>query len=295
MTCGNVWTCAVCSAKIQERRRLEISDAMEWAYTEGKKCIMVTFTFPHTAFDDLSDMLKKQAEAFKILRTGKAWQKYKEKIGFIGLIRALEITVGVNGWHPHTHELWIVDNSTNVNDLYSVVYKRWEKACIHTEILKSEKLRDFRKRAVNIKDNAVNSDYFAKFDKLSAWGVDREIAKASTKDSSGCHPFELLSDFTEKLPLSKEIRSDMFVNYSMSMYGKKQIYWSQGLKEIAGITEKTDEELCDESKEESVLFSLLNRKRVKYLYDNSSEQEIQYIAEVFGKEAAEEWFTDKGL
>ena len=31
-TCGNVWTCPVCAAKVQERRRLEIADAMEHFY-----------------------------------------------------------------------------------------------------------------------------------------------------------------------------------------------------------------------------------------------------------------------
>ena len=30
-TCGNVWTCPVCAAKVQERRRLEIAEGMEFS------------------------------------------------------------------------------------------------------------------------------------------------------------------------------------------------------------------------------------------------------------------------
>lgn len=291
-TCSNVWTCPVCSAKIQERRRIEISQAMTYSYANGKKCVMLTFTFPHTAFDDVQDLLTKQAAAQKLLRTGVMWQRYKEKIGYVGLIRAQEITVGVNGFHPHTHELWIVDKDADIVDLYKTVYKRWENACIKTGLLHEDKIAAFKNRAVNIKDNAQNSDYLAKFDNCS-WGVDREIAKASSKTSGGNHPFDLLCECCGNIPLSKEKRLEMFIHYSVTMKGKKQLHWSTGLKKLVGINEKTDEEICQEPDEIAIVLGLITPDRWKFVVDEVAQAEIQYLAEMGGWKLVDEWFTQR--
>jgi hypothetical protein len=293
-TCGNVWVCPVCAAKIQERRRIEVSEAMEWAYSHGKKCVMVTFTFPHTSFQSADELLGKQAASFKHLRTGKAWQKEKEKIGFVGLIRALEITIGSNGWHPHTHELWIVNEDCDVNALTDKVLSRWQAACIKTGLLPVEKISDFRLHSVNMKDNAQNSDYFAKFNNRSAWGIDREIAKASTKGSFGCHPFELLCDHVGNLPFSKEKRFEMFLEYASATKAKKQLYWSQGLKAIVGIDEKSDIDLAEEEREIALLLGRITPSRWKLVVQEGSESEILYLAETGGWNKVDEYFKLKG-
>lgn len=294
-TCGNVWTCPVCSAKIQERRRIEISKAMEWAYANGYKCVMVTLTNPHTSSDKLSDLLTKQADSLRLIRSGREWSNYKEKIGFVGLIRSLELTVGENGWHPHTHELWIVNQSCDVEELKKITLKRWENACIKTGILSDEKLEDFRLRSVNIKDNATNSDYLAKFDESKSWGIDRELAKGSSKSSrSGCHPFELLCECAGNLPMSKEVRGDMFIEYAMAMHGKRQLYWSQGLKKLVGIIDKTDEEICEEPDEIAILLGQISEKRWRLVLNEVAEAEILYRAETGGWKKVEEWFLERG-
>ena len=82
--CGNVWACPVCAAKIQERRRLEVAEAFNWAYDRAKrncKVIMVTFTFPHYVWHRLADLLWMQADAYKRLRRGAAWERIKNRSG----------------------------------------------------------------------------------------------------------------------------------------------------------------------------------------------------------------------
>jgi hypothetical protein len=251
---------------------------------------MVTFTFPHTFFDHPGQLLTKQSSAFRLLRAGREWQSEKGEIGFVGLIRALELTVGNNGWHPHTHELWIVNEDCNVDLLLSKVMKRWESACIKTGLLTSDKIEDFRNYAVDMKDNAQNSEYFAKFNNRSAWGIDREIAKASTKKSTGCHPFELLTEYCGNLPYSKETRWEMFVEYATVMRGKKQIYWSQGLKKTVGLDEKTDEELASEDVEIALLLGRLSPEQWKIIVREVAESEILYRAETGGWIQVQEWF-----
>ncbi|MFM9718814.1 hypothetical protein ACKI15_46290, partial [Streptomyces galilaeus] len=66
--CGSVWSCPVCAAKIQERRRVEIAQGFDWAYANNKKIIMVTFTIPHYVNQRLAELITKMREAFSGLR-----------------------------------------------------------------------------------------------------------------------------------------------------------------------------------------------------------------------------------
>ena len=47
-TCGSVWTCPICAAKIAERRRLEIQAAMAQHRAQGGEVHLLTLTTPHT-------------------------------------------------------------------------------------------------------------------------------------------------------------------------------------------------------------------------------------------------------
>ncbi|WP_169607076.1 protein rep, partial [Vibrio parahaemolyticus] len=85
-----------------------------WYSLENKTVSMITFTFSHSLGERLKDVLCKQADALNRLRSGKAWNSFREVFGFDSLIRSLEVTWGEeNGWHPHTHELWCIDKEIN--------------------------------------------------------------------------------------------------------------------------------------------------------------------------------------
>ena len=244
-TCGSVWTCPSCGAKIQERRRAEITQGLEFMYNAGKKAVMVTITFPHGMGDDLAELLAKQAKALQKLRAGSPWSRLKARTGFEGLIRSLEITYGQNGYHPHTHELWFVDPQVNTTWLHSEVLKRWESACIKAGLLDGSddnQVKHFRQHSIDIKDKVSSSDYLAKQDSSRNWGADRELAKSSSKGSkAGVHPFQFLANFQET---GDGIWAARWLDYSQAMQGKRQIFWSHGLKKRVGIGELTDEELA---------------------------------------------------
>lgn len=253
MFCGSVWTCPTCSAKIQERRRCEIAQAVDYAYENGKKCIMVTFTFPHGFNDELGELLKRQAKAFTALRSGKAFDNFKKDAGFLGMIRSLELTYGDNGFHPHTHELWIVNKTANAEKIKDFVLKRWLKICLKVGLLEDEKkkIEAFLKHAVDVKDNCKASQYLAKMDDSKHWGIDRELAKGSTKKGkkSGVHPFAFLTNFEQT---RDHFWAEKWLEYSKAVHGKAQLFWSRGLKKLVGIDEKTDIELATESVEKSI-------------------------------------------
>ena len=74
MICGSAWTCPVCSAKIAERRRQEISVACDVHSAAGGGLAMVTLTFRHDRFENLKEMISRLRESLKIFRGSR---KYK--------------------------------------------------------------------------------------------------------------------------------------------------------------------------------------------------------------------------
>ena len=202
VVCGNVFTCPVCAAKIQERRRLEIAKLFDAAYGgvfgAKKKVVMVTFTFSHSREDKLFDLMEAQNKALKVLRKTDSWKEMKSRFGFAGFVRSLEVTYGINGWHPHTHEALVVDPDTDVEELRELLVKQWLRICTRFG-LAGDKTDDFIKRSVCITDNCHASSYLAKQDSSRNWGIDRELAKSMTKQGkkSGRHPFSFLKDYVE--------------------------------------------------------------------------------------------------
>ena len=64
-TCGSVWVCPVCGAKVVERRRGEIQQAMAMHRACGGEVHLLTLTVPHTRFDALEGLLERQGKALQ--------------------------------------------------------------------------------------------------------------------------------------------------------------------------------------------------------------------------------------
>jgi hypothetical protein len=281
-TCGSVWACPVCCAKIQQRRRPEVAQLVSWAYAEDFAPSMVTLTFPHTKFDSLGDLLSKQRDAFKRLRSGKVWQQFKQRYGFQGLVRSLELTHGANGWHPHTHELWVTRPlaKRERGEFQAFILERWIKACAAAGLLDmadAKQLHAFHLRAVNVRFEVQDSDYLAKQDSARAWGVDREIATASSKAGklAGVHPHEFL---IRQSPGDLEL----FMEYVHAMKGARQLYWSSRLKDRVGVTEVSDEELAEAQVEAADVLGLLTAEQWRVVRGNDARSELLDAAESGG-------------
>lgn len=293
VVCGNVFTCPVCAAKIQERRRIEIAELFDAAYKgdlgPNKKVVMVTLTFSHSRDDKLIDLLELQAAALKVLRESTNWRKMKKIYGFAGFVRSLEITYGINGWHPHTHEALVVDKDTDVDALRELILEKWLTACDQFG-LTGGKIEDFKKRSVQITDNCHTSDYLAKQDDSRHWGIDRELAKSMTKQGrkSGRHPFSFLKDYAD----GDKKAAALFLEYVFGVRGRNgkgraQIYWQPGLKKKVGLTEKSDEDLANEERDSADLLALLNIADWNLILKYKMRSQILDVAEMFGAKGIE--------
>lgn len=118
MRCSKLWECPVCARKITERRRKELVDLIAAAKIavpnragNGLMSIpayhlsMLTFTIGHTANEPCSDVLDRISRSYARFASGRWYQGFKRLFFVAGTLRALELTHGSHGWHPHYHVL----------------------------------------------------------------------------------------------------------------------------------------------------------------------------------------------
>jgi hypothetical protein len=243
-TCGSVWACPVCSAKIAERRRAEIVAAMASHKANGGCMNLLTLTAPHQRADKLVDLLAMQALALKKMFSDKSVRKVFKEMGVIGQIRALEVTHGRrsdtnNGWHPHYHLLLFAGagidltrfDAPQMRDWTVRLYLRWAACCVGAG-LGTPTLA----HGLKLDDGSKAAKYVAK------WGLEDEMTKGHTKKAiNGETPFDFLRAYL--LDAGDKQAGALFKEFAETFKGKRQLHWSPGLKKRFAIGEASDEEL----------------------------------------------------
>lgn len=306
VTCGSVWACPCCAPKIQERRRQELQTLVDWAYANNVapwsksgaemgpvqpyQPAMVTLTFPHTRADRLRDLIKRQRAALKRLRSGKRWEKFAQRCRYGGLVRSLELTHGANGWHLHTHELWLIgelDEDAREAFLAELI-ELWIIACAAAGLLNmddQDQVEAFRQHSVDVRHAVNSSDYLAKMDQGSAWGVDRELASANAKKGrrGGVHPHEFL---IRQGPGDRA----RYIEYAEAMRDERcrQLYWSPGLHARVGVVEKSDKQVATEEREAADLLGLLSPEQWRMVRARRARAQLLDAVERGGWAAAAE-------
>lgn len=249
-TCGSVWACPCCAAKISERRRVELRSAIALHVAAGGQVLLATFTTPHTRHDVLADVLAAQAKALNSLNTDRASRAVFDGMGCVGKIRALEVTNGRlrrlnNGWHPHYHILLFVRSGVDLKAARAALYVRWHAAC-----LKAGLGAPSVAHGVQLDDGSKAAAYASK------WGLESEMTKGHTKKATdGETPFDLLRAF---LASGDKHAGNLFREFAETFKGKRQLHWSKGLKKMFGIGDCSDEELAAVQDQQASLLGSLD-------------------------------------
>jgi hypothetical protein len=248
MICGSVWTCPPCAAKISERRKQEITQATNTFTAGGGRLYMISHTFSHGRADDLVVTMEKFRAAMTFMRAQRAYKKLRVAMGFVGDIRALEVTYGdANGFHPHEHDLWLVSDKLTRHEqraLQAGVFECWLKACGRAGLGLPN-----RKRGVDVKAMDSAADYLAKVGRESTWGTASELTKQHSKVGKVGRwtPFDLLRLYEG----GDKRMGALFIQFADAFFGKQQVRWSKGLKAMFGVTEVSDEELAVQEAEDA--------------------------------------------
>lgn len=242
-TCGSVWMCAVCSAKITSQRRSMLNAAIAAWIGRGGEVYLLTRTFSHDKESKpLPQLVAAMSETLSRVKGTRRTIATFAAAGVVGTIRALEVTHGeLNGWHPHTHELifarpgqrerllshrnewirWLLKNKLAGMDEF---FSRQERAA---------QLRHLRRHALTVQLGDKAAEYVAKFgmepmtESGGRWGAASELVKGHQKNGerfSGRTPFELLRLYSVE---GNARAGRLFRDYALVFQGKAQLYWGK--------------------------------------------------------------------
>lgn len=231
-TCGSVWGCPVCAAKIAERRRGEVETLCREHKAAGGSLHMAAFTMPHDRFQDCGELKQAIAGAWRKVCAGKAWQRWRETLG-LHYSRSLEVTHGGNGWHPHLHCLFYIAPGVAaavVRQFSDWIFERWQRAVQGLGYaMPSRRVWRFEE----VEHTEAAGDYVAK------WGADSEIARGVLKQGrGGKSPWQLLQDAAT----GDRRSAALFRAYFAAFKGARQLTHSRGLKALYGVEDVEDAE-----------------------------------------------------
>lgn len=292
MLCGSIWVCPLCSAIIRHERAHEVSLAIgnhaeklrqeaadRWqSEHEGQRLpvsLMVpdgfgcylfgTLTLRHDRSMPLGMTLDAILKGWTKMINGSPWKRAVQRWKIRGFVRAIEITYGNNGWHPHVHFVFFLDgelDETQQSEMRAWMLDRWKTMV--ERVAKGYMKTDGN--AYNVAPNDAHgidlqfkegkgagtaaAEYITKVqgDKGGAT-LAQEIARGDIKDgrSGSVNPFQLLDEGC--LGLSDSRREALWVEYFEATLRRRCITWSRGLKQEMEVEELEDQELAEKADE----------------------------------------------
>lgn len=251
-TCGSVWACPVCSARISEVRRQELRTLEAWAGSPRRQMqvVMMTLTASHRR-KGLAKLLDQLGAAKKRIQNRAAWKNLRNSGQLVGSVSIREATHGKNGWHPHYHVVLIIEagSAEQALDLLEPLRAVWI-SCLRKEGLTGTRERAFHLStgdtlaaylAKHGRDDAVRAS--AKDERNEAWGVAEEATLSRAKKAEGENrtPWQILRDARDGDGAAEKL----WIEYGNAMWGRRQQVWSDGLKLRVGVIEVDDKEAAE--------------------------------------------------
>lgn len=245
-TCGSVWSCLACAAKVRARRATEIDRLAKAHLAAGGSLTFITLTLPHVATDSLDDLMTAVDRAWANVIKGGAWQ-YGVKVDFeiSGQIKAVEATLGLNGWHPHLHVLFFHNIPSfgadgSLERFRDALGARWG-ASIERQLGRTIH-EYYGVDAVCVRDDKGLGDYVSKIQ----FELARNDLKHGDQDFNSRSPWQVGLDAKTTGEAQDTAR---WVEWYWAMKGRNAITVSPSLRELYGkdsSSGKTDEELAAE-------------------------------------------------
>lgn len=220
-TCGSVWMCPYCASKVAEGRRQEIRALAEQHCRAGGSVYMAAFTIPHHAWHRVGDLKTAISQAWSKVIAGRAWQRATADVLSVGGVRALEVTHGRNGWHPHLHCVFFLRGDAAAADRFGIfLFERWARIVDRLGFGEcNPNIWRFEKAAHH---DAV-TDYVVK------GNFDMELTRGHMKlaKGGGRSPWQLLADAR----LGDQRAAWLFREFAAAFKGARQLTWFGDIRE----------------------------------------------------------------
>jgi hypothetical protein len=231
--CGSWVQCPICAWSICAARAVDLGVGVATWLARGGSVWLLTLTARHGRDNDLRAWLSSFTAAEKRMKQGRIWRRLHENGVLAGTVRALEVTHGFqSGWHPHVHLLLFCCPLPDELLLIRL-------GCLSTawrQALASEGL-ECAEAGFDLRPGEAAASY------VNKWGLAREMTLGHTaKRGQGENrtPWGLLFDFVEA---SDSYAGVLFCIFAEVFKGRRQLFWSHGLKRRLGL-EPPGGELC---------------------------------------------------
>lgn len=242
---------------------------MEQAKELGLEVALVTATVPHGLGTNLSDMLEQMGKAWKRLWQGRQGVQLRRTVGIFGHIRALEVTHGENGFHPHYHALVFYHPDQILEGAWQTLKERWQGAAVIAGLP-----RPSDDHGLRVDDGQKAAAYVSK----GVWGLESELTKGHVKTGKkgSRTPYDLLRSYME----GDKAAGALWRVYVDAFEGKRQLCWSKGLKRLLAVAELTDNELANKPDEQpAVLLAVITDKQWRVIFKTHMESAVLDLAE----------------
>jgi hypothetical protein len=239
--CHKVWECPDCGMRIRGARAKELEHVITWhrARWGDESVSMLTLTVRHAFGHELRGMQRGMAKAWRRFISGRGWQALEREIGLEGHVRALEVTVGPHGWHPHLHIL-LLTRKALPEAFRRTVHARWADA-VDREL--------GHDHTPTIDGVFVSADPSADYPLKLGIRLTLELTSTGSKEGRSAPdgerrrtPLQLLADWAQR---SDAEALDLFWEYVEGMAGARMLTWSRDLRKRAHFAELTDEQVLD--------------------------------------------------
>jgi hypothetical protein len=282
--CGSVWCCPVCMYRICRERAEEVRSLVMRHRATGGGVYMLTLTLPHDALDDLRPMRRHVSWAWSRVQGGAVYRRMKQRLGIVGTVRAMEVTNGPSGWHPHLHILILTEKKLehpasgklggDAEAYKTMISRRWAR---YITTRNKETGKAYRPPS---RDHGVSFVASHRDEYIAKLGLADELTRGSwkhAKELAGYRtPLQVLRDVagakaTGADPVKRDVA--LWREYAAEMRGARQLTWSRGLRKRYELgDEQTDLELADREEGDTgvVVYSIESHVWDRYLRNNWS-------------------------
>jgi hypothetical protein len=293
-TCGSVWACPVCAHKISEHRRRELMRAIAKWRARGGIVVMLTLTSPHHEGQALAWLMERQADALHRFWRSNLVKRCVGGLNLQGRIRSWEVTHGRkafgNGWHSHQHcVLFHGLRVSGLNGMEDSLFPYWERACVASgleapvfgrglRLDEGDEVGEYVAKGTFGADSPDGVGVLAE-DADDRWTLAHEMTKGHIKRAArgkGETPRDLLRAFlagTDELEAGQ-----LYREYVTASKGRRQLVWSDGLRDLLALEELSDDEVAKGADPEAVVLGSIGLEDWRRILKVDARGEILEVA-----------------
>jgi hypothetical protein len=253
-TCGSVWACPVCSARILAERGAELGSALDAWHADGGSVAMVTLTMRHGRGDTLASCWDALSDAWAAA-SGRSRGVRRAKIAaeVAGWVRRVEVTWGAaHGWHVHVHALVFLRKPDQAQQLGEAMFAAWAARLERVGLTPMRDSGGLDVRVLGL-DQARHeaAGYVAK-------GTYREQVSRAAMELTGGGKLGRAGNLTPWGILDAARAGDrqaraLWVEWETTSLGRRALTWSQGIREqLVDDQERDDDEIAGDDSGEVV-------------------------------------------